>query len=1132
MIKSSQFIAIGLWISSCSPDPMFEVVSTSGINFENSITTSEELNILNYEYFYNGAGVGVGDFDQDGLQDLFFAGNQVSSRLYLNQGNLSFKDVTEEWGCTTQAWITGVSVVDINADSYPDVYLSVAGSQDSLKRQNLLFLNRDGRGFEESAKSLGLDYSDYTTHTYFFDYDRDGDLDAFLLNHFTNDRDHSVITSPINNGQSPSNDRLLRNDNGHFKDVSSSAGIQYEGYGLGTGLLDVNGDGWLDIYVANDYLFNDVLYVNNQDGTFTNQLSRYFTSTSHFSMGLDVGDVNNDGRSDLLVADMLPAEPGRQKMLSGPMNYYKYDLSLRLGYTPQFMRNTLQVARPDFQFDELAFAAGVAKTDWSWSVLLEDFDLDGFDDLFMSNGYPKNITDRDFAAYAFAQRGGRYVKGSKQNNLIAALDTLDSSPLLNFFFQNTGSESFLDQTVNWVSEDIPGFSHGAAVADLDNDGDLDLVVNNMSGGSVLYQNMQAKPKYGHSLVLSLTGGSANTLAEGAIVDIYYPDGVQKRKMRVSPRGYMSSSTHRIHISFMGHETIDLDITWPDGRCSFHPKVEPNGDYRLFQDSIAQWLKPRAQVTGNDPLNIHPGVEENDFVDFDFQPNLPIRLSRNGPAMAAGNLMDDSTDELIIGAPKGKPTLIYDFKNPNQSISIPGSVNYEDQGILILDVNNDEANDVLIASGGYEDFPGSIYTQDRLYLNINGALTYQPNALPVRLETTSVLRAGDVDNDGDLDVFVGGDFYPKKYPLSSTSRLLINNAGVFTDATDVWFPDGAMNQNVKTALFTDIDRDGDIDLLVAGFFSAIRVFRNESGFFKLMDLAIPNQLRGRWLSLAGTDADLDNDLDYVVGNWGLNVSNQVSVKSPGITYVKDFDSNGTVDFIETYEEAGIRYPAAQRDMLLRQLPHLRKDFPDYRSYANASFPDLDLNLDGAYRFVLTELRSVLLRNDGTGKFEVEPLSAPAQNGPVSSTLVMDIDQDGWDDLLINGGWQSTEVIHGPQSGLTAHWLINERGKFRFGGYLANTTFSSVKAQVIVRGETGIQVLASANGHPVHRLVSLVSGHRLTSALSGNGTIQYSVNGRNSFKEYYYGAHHLGQSSVGRILLSSRQFTQEVSSPDSK
>ncbi|MEM9856838.1 MAG: VCBS repeat-containing protein [Bacteroidota bacterium] len=1114
LLKTLFALGVVFLCFSCQQKEGFRIVKNSGVDFHNRLEPNDSLNLLDYEYFYNGGGVAIGDFNNDGLEDIFMGGNLVSSKLYINAGNLTFTDSTIDYRVETNRWITGVNAVDINADGWLDLYLCTSAYLDSTKRENLLFINSGKGYFEEKGVDFNLSVPDFSTQSYFFDFDKDGDLDLFLVNHSRNDHDHSLLVNPNNTGTALSTDKLLRNDDGFFKDISRAAGINYEGYGLSASILDINRDGWLDIYVANDYIFNDLLYMNNGDGKFNNVITDYIDYTSQFSMGMDHGDVNRDGYPDIMVADMLPPDNYRQKLLSGPMNYHRYELALKLGYHPQFMRNTLQIGSEKGGFSEQGFVSGVAMTDWSWSILMEDYDLDGWEDIFISNGYVKNITDHDFGSYSSSQSGGRMARsGTKRENLVNAIAELEGAKIANYIFRNSGAGKFQNVTADW-GMDQPSFSNGAALADFDLDGDLDLVVNNINQKAFVYENIKSNENKSIQLKLLTING---VVPEGAVVKIRSCLPGVTAKSRVSNKGYLSTSSKYMTIGVGQCDKVNIEVFWPSGKYSDLKNV-PVGQLLTVneKDAVLTSVNPYQHYT-DDWLKkdtvMDLDIKENRFVDFNFQSMLPIKFSQNGPAIATVDIDKNGWDDLVVGTPQGTLTKI-GFKSDQgiRWVELEGSAAFEDQGLLVFDADNDNDRDIFVASGGYESFPNSIQLRNRLYINDgNNNFSIKPDAVSAINQNSSVVRGSDYDNDGDIDLFIGGDVYPKKYPLADQSTLLKNENGLFINVTKDEIPELENIGIIKTALWSDFNYDGLTDLIVAGLFTEIIFFKNTgNGFSKLKDPYFDG-LKGWWLASVGADLDLDGDIDYIFGNWGENIAFKPTKEDPLITFVHDFDQNNTIDFIAAIPQNGEYYPLAPRNMLLDQITSLKKAFPNYRSYAETTISEIPLaRLTSSIQYEVETFKSILLRNNGNATFTVETLPASAQTGPVTGITPLDFDDDGYDELILSGGWNATEVIYGPQLAFKGTVIANVKGQLNDQDRYLFRSNGATKAQNLSWSKDGLFIsIGKSNGTVEQNTVQLP----LQPVYVDQSTkeIRYLVNGRLKRTELYLGHGHYSQNA---------------------
>ncbi|HLM19542.1 MAG TPA: VCBS repeat-containing protein, partial [Acidimicrobiia bacterium] len=879
--RFTQVFLLALLCAACDSrsSALFELraPSASGIRFANTITEDDSVyNVLDFDYLYNGSGVGVADFDGDGRADLYFGGNMVSSRLYLNRGELEFDDVTRAAGVETTKWITGVTVVDINDDGRPDLYLSVAGP-DSANRGNLLFVNQ-GPGsdgvprFVERASAYGIADVGYNTHAAFFDYDRDGDLDLYVLKNALEAYNRNITRPRKMNGEAASTDRLYRNEgNGTFTDVSRAAGILQEGYGLGVAISDIDRDGWPDVYVANDFLTNDLVWINNRDGTFTNQAARYLKHQSFNAMGVDVADYNNDALVDIVVVDMLPPDNFRRKLMYPGGNYDRFHQGLELGYEPEYVRNTLQLNNGPSPsgtptFSEIGQLAGVDATDWSWAPLLADLDNDGRKDLFVSNGYRQDVTNLDYVAYL--QTASQFgAERDRRARLLEGLRNLPEVKVPNYVFRNEGDLTFRDHTREWGLDGVESYANGAVYADLDGDGDLDLVVNNIDSPASVFVNRSERLPDRNWLRVALTGPAGNRAGLGAQVTIH-AGGVRQFVEQNPIRGYLSSVDPVLHFGLGAAKVVDsAEVRWPDGACQRIGRVEanrllklerrdaspcpapaPTPDTRLFQPPSNGAALPYLHVARELP-------------DFKVTPLLPHKLSEGGPGIAIGDVNGDGRDDAYVGADRGQPKAIWlqTATGRFERREIPGAEQRQDMGALLFDADGDGDLDLVVSSGGGFIANDSVTYLAQLYVNDGrGNFTPVDGALAGASTSASSVVAADYDADGDLDLFIGGRVIPGKYPLPPRSYLLRNDTPVggaprFTDVTKTVAPALANVGLVSGALFTDFDQDGRVDLLVAGEWMPLTFFRNVGGRFA--DVTASTGLgvtQGWWNSLVAGD----------------------------------------------------------------------------------------------------------------------------------------------------------------------------------------------------------------------------------------------------------------------------------------
>ncbi|HUE77448.1 MAG TPA: VCBS repeat-containing protein, partial [Longimicrobiales bacterium] len=1020
--------------------PLFRLLTPdrTGITFANTITPTETHTFDRHFFLYNGAGVAVGDIDGDGLPDIYFTGNMVSSRLYLNRGDMRFEDITESAGVMTDRWATGATMVDIDGDGDLDIYVSVAGPEwtPPEERANLLFINNGDRTFTEAAASFGIDDTGYTTHAVFFDYDGDGTLDLFLLGNSPGEFGRGETGRPSFGARAadPAGfDQLYRNNgNGTFTRVSEEAGIQRElGYGLGVVATDVNGDGWPDIYVSNDITPNDVLYINNGDGTFTDRAGEWLGHTSFAGMGIDIADFNNDGWPDILQMDMMPQDLAGRKRISGSTTYIKLRRLSSRGFAPQYNTNTLQLNRgvtADGRviFSEIARMAGVAYTDWSWSALFGDYDNDGFKDIFVTNGYPKAVIDFDYQTERFSAR--RITdEGRSQARIRELLDELHGYHVPNYVFRNEADLTFSDRTREWGLSH-PGFSYGAAHADLNNDGRLDLVVNNLDAPAFIYANVGPADGRNHSLQIRLEGEGPNTGGLGSRVIL--TAGGQRQYIDHTPyRGYMSTMDDRIHFGLGQADRVDtLEVIWPDGR--YQALTDIPGDQLLTIDQRRATGKSAARLSARltaarekrrifQPVDAGSGLayehRSNDYrVDYTVQPLLPYQVSREGPPIAVADVTGNGLDDVFIGGAAGFPGTLLLQQEDGRFVESAGpwtdDVDHEDWGALFFDANGDGRPDLYVASGGYHLPPESLRLQDRLYLNQGGGrFVKDSTALPEMTTSTAAVEAGDFNGDGRLDLFVGGRLTPGNYPHPARSYILRNDGGRFTDVTRELAPElvepGGM---VTDAVWLDFTGDGRLDLVTAGIWMPIRFYANEGSRFRDVTGAtgLP-PMRGWWYSLEKGDVDGDGLTDLVAGNLGLNHSYTTSEESRFGVRAADVDGNRTTDIILTREIDGTEYPLHGLLPLGGAIEALNARFPTFESFAGASVREIFGPMRDAIHYQADTFASVWLRNGGEGTFTSLELPAMAQISPIRGILVHDVDGDGNLDLVVAGNTYETE-----------------------------------------------------------------------------------------------------------------------------
>jgi hypothetical protein len=1061
-----------LCLGACSREgsdrQLFRLLSAeqTGVSFANTITTNDSVNVQTDVYIYNGAGVAVGDIDNDGLPDIFFSGNMVSSRLYLNKGQFRFDDITERAGVATKRWATGATMVDINDDGHLDIYVSVSGPKwsRSEERANLLFLNNGNQTFTEAAARYGIADTGFTTHSVFLDYDRDGCLDLFLLNNSPQDFSRGVENHPTGiRGQTPNSyNQLYRNicpgaKAGTFVNVSGQAGILRDaGYGLGAVVSDLNGDGWPDIYVSNDGVPNDVLYVNNRDGTFTDKAARWLKHTSAAGMGVDIADFNNDGRPDILQVDMMPSDLSRRKRMSGFTTYGTLVESRSRGFRDDYSANSLQLSNGvtkegDVIFSEIARLAGVAHTDWSWSALFADFDNDGYKDIFITNGYPKAVNDLDYQRTMAPVR--RRNDAASRRARLELLNSLPAYKESNYVFRNAGDLTFTDKTRAW-GMDQPSFSYGAAYADLDKDGRLDLVVNNIDAPAFIYQNVAPTDDAHHYLEIRLEGESP----QGAIGSkLILTAGGQKQHVYFTPyRGYMSTMDDWAHFGLGSAAHVDsLEIEWPDGRYQLLTNLAADQRLVVKKADATEKKLPVASpalravafpLTRNQffqPLNArglvykHPTATQ---VDYAIQPLLPYMISRQGPALAAADVNGDGLDDVFVGGGPSLPGRLFiqqkdgSFVDFTEGQPWQADKQYEDWGAGFFDANGDGRPDLYVASGGYQLGPNSQLLQDRLYLNTGGGrFVRDAGALPTMLTSTATVRAGDFTGDGKPDLFIAGRLAPRQYPYPTRSYLLRNDGGRFTDVTEDVAPDLARPGGMITdATWIDFDGDKRLDLVTVGEWMPIQFYRNDGKQLHnaTSSTRLPT-LRGWWYSLATGDFDKDGRPDLVAGNLGLNYTYATSKESRFGVYAADFTGNRTTDIVLTQEVAGTEYPFAGLASLGREIYSLGLRFPTYGSFAEATVRQLfsPSQLQQAVHYQADTFASIYLRNDGGGTFQSVALPNLAQIAPIRAMIAYDVDGDGNLDVIGAGNLFDSEPNTPPADAGNGLWLRGDgRGHF--------------------------------------------------------------------------------------------------------
>ncbi len=1056
-----------------APANLFALLSPqdTGVDFENTISENEEVNFLEWDAVYYGGGVALADFNNDGLLDLFFCGNQVDDAIYLNKGDLTFEDITHTSGIIEHAgWSNGVSIVDINEDGFADIYVCRSGwlADDEMleERRNKLFINNQDLTFTEAAKQYGLDNEGYSTQATWFDYDKDGDQDMFLLNAPSNNLKQKVKYNQVGFPDYVK-DKFFRNDGGKFTEIGAQLGLDGLSFGLGVVAADFNHDNWTDLYVANDYDRPDYMYINDQKGSFTNALNSKVKHTCFTAMGVDAADFNNDALIDLAVLDMQSEDHYRSKTNMPSMSSDRFWGLVNKGYNYQYMSNVLQLNNGQGFFSDIAQMAGVASTDWSWSVLMADYDLDGYKDLYVTNGINKDIRNNDFSL-AFEQK----MANNEAIDLFELTKETPSTKISNYAFHNQGDLTFKKVMNDW-GMDQTSFSYGAAYGDLDNDGDLDLVVNNNNMPAFIYENSAATSANWLKVEVKGKTGFNDHLNSKAIV---FANGQKQYCELTATRGYQSSCSPIMHFGLGDVNKIDsLLVIFPDGSSWKKKNVEVNqvltvaaSQGQMMPFYVYGEIKPLfKEVT--DELGISFTHVENDFDDFKEEVLLPHRQSRNGPYTAVGKINGDEFDDVFIGGAAGQSGALLVQTSDGSFTTKKGPwskhAKQEDMGCAFFDLEGDGDLDLYVASGGGHLAKDDPAFADRLYINDGQGNFTVSNDHPGLTGNASCVVSGDIDGDGDMDLFVGGRAYPQKYPHAGQSFILINSDGVLTDETEAWSPVIGEIGMVTSAALTDVNGDGKNDLMIVGEWMTPSLFLQVEGAFVASDQPV-DQLSGWWQNVTAADIDEDGDMDFLLGNMGLNNKFHPSQEKPLKIYSDDFDGNQTNDIVLAKMSKNRYVPVRGRECSSQQMPFVSEKFENYEGYATASLDEIyGEALDQALFHQVNEFRSGIYRNDN-GKFTFEPLPNQVQIAPIMDFVVDDFNKDGSLDILSAGNHFDAEVETTRYDASNGCLLLNSPNGFipnnvLYSGFYAPFNTKDLSVVTLAQGKCAILV-ASNNG----------------------------------------------------------------------
>jgi len=1080
--------SIVLLLAACShkekQSTLFEEQSPeeTGITFLNKVVQSGDNNVLNYPYFFNGGGVAIGDINNDGLADVYFSGNQVANKLYLNKGNFKFEDITQSAGVAAETgWKTGVTMTDINKDGWLDIYVCRSAMSDSTLRKNLLFINNGNTTFTEKADEYGIGDTSYSTQAAFFDYDKDGDEDLFILNHSLPQFGgfSKLLANLKQKKDTRFGSKLYQNNAGKFVDVSPKAGLinNVLSFGLGIAISDLNNDGWPDLYISNDFNEEDYLYINNRNGSFENVIKESTGHVSLFSMGSEIADVNNDALPDIFTLDMLPETNERIKLSSGDDNYDKYNMLIAAGFHHQSMRNMLQLNNGNGTFSEIGQYAGISNTDWSWAPLFADFDGDGWKDLFISNGYEKDYTNMQFLKFTVDEQMKARQTGMRPDMQVI-LDSMPSIETGNFLYKNNGDLTFSKKSEEWgVTRSFK--SNGAAYADLDNDGDLDLLINTMNENAILYKNNSVERNKTTFLKVDLLKENPKRMIIGTKVIAYVAGQVQYQEF--SPvRGFQSAMYVPLTVSSNGKEIIDsVRIIWPDNKTQlilnvavkngWTPRHEEAKETYLYPDSVNPYFESVAALDW-----LHVPV---DTIDFKRQLLLPKMYSYSGPKLIRGDVNQDKLEDIYVCGPKHQAGALFiqqkdgSFK-PRKNAAFESDKEYQDEDALFFDADKDGDPDLYVVSGGYPFNANDVLLQDRIYMNDGkGTFTKSSRALPVETLAGSCVVALDADGDTDLDLFVGSRLVPGSYPVSPANMLLINDGqGNFKNSIDAVAPSLQNIGMITDALSIDLNKDQKMDLVLAGEWMTPKVFISKNNSFTDETEAwIPKPMHGWWNSLLAEDFDGDGDLDLMIGNYGMNNQFKVDTLHAATLVFKDFNKDGQMDPFLCYYNGSNSFPYASRDEALGQVSFLRPRFPDYISYSNATMESIFTKeeLTDAEHLQADHLKTVYLENKGN-RFVQHPLPIQVQFSPIYAMTVMDVDRDNDQDVIMGGNESKVRTRLGRTDANKGLLLLNDgKGNFTYvpQGKSGLNIDGDVRDMITVNRKEGALLLMGVNGRKV-------------------------------------------------------------------